>query len=76
MLLQAVYFELKEMYQAVCFLFLPIEQGNRFIQQLICERTDFSFEKSTISEMAISALQELGNILAGLIYLHYLILQD
>ena len=46
------------------FFVLPLTQGNKYIQQLICD-PNFSFDKPPYDEMAISALQELGNILAG-----------
>ena len=46
------------------FFVLPLTQGNKYIQQLICDPS-FSFDNPPYDEMAISALQELGNILAG-----------
>ncbi|MED3781246.1 MULTISPECIES: chemotaxis protein CheC [Heyndrickxia] len=45
------------------FFILPIEQGERFIKQMIGDPT-FTFA-SPISEIGVSAAQELGNILAG-----------
>ncbi|MCQ6274117.1 chemotaxis protein CheC [Bacillus sp. V3B] len=51
---------------ALCHMFfvLPLEQGNTYIQQMIGD-SNFSFETLPYDEMATSALQELGNILAG-----------
>ncbi len=46
------------------FFVLPISQGNKYIQQLIGD-PNFSVDQPPYDEMAISALQELGNILAG-----------
>jgi chemotaxis protein CheC len=46
------------------FFVLPLTQGNKYIQQLICD-PNFSFDNPPYDEMAISALQELGNILAS-----------
>jgi chemotaxis protein CheC len=46
------------------FYILSIDQASRFIQQLTKDPT-FSFEKQPYPEMALSALQELGNILLG-----------
>lgn len=46
------------------FFVLPLPQATYFIHQMTEER-DFSFERPPYSEIAISALQELGNILSG-----------
>lgn len=47
------------------FFVLPIESANRFIRRLIGDETfDFS-DPSTILEIGVSAMQELGNILSG-----------
>ncbi|MFZ3587899.1 chemotaxis protein CheC [Bacillus sp. DJP31] len=46
------------------FFILSIEQASRFIQQLTNDPT-FSFKELPHPEMALSALQELGNILSG-----------
>lgn len=43
---------------------LPLWQANHFIKQMIGE-VDFSFDEPPYNEMALSALQELGNILCG-----------
>lgn len=46
------------------FFILSLEQASRFIQYLTKDPT-FSMERPPYSEIAISALQELGNILTG-----------
>lgn len=46
------------------FIVLPLQQATSFIQQMIQDPT-FSFEHSPYNELAMSALQELGNILSG-----------
>lgn len=46
------------------FFILPIEQSNRFIRSLIKDKT-FDFQQPHVSELGISAMQELGNILSG-----------
>ncbi|MDP4162679.1 MAG: chemotaxis protein CheC [Bacillota bacterium] len=48
------------------FFVLPLSQATNYIQHMI-EDENFSFEKSSYMdhELALSALQELGNILAG-----------
>jgi len=46
------------------FFVLPIEQSNRFIRNLIHDDS-FDFQSPFISELGISAMQELGNILSG-----------
>ncbi|WP_409253723.1 chemotaxis protein CheC [Bacillus sp. SCS-153A] len=46
------------------FFVLPLPQGSRFIQQMTGD-ADFSFEKPPFSELGLSAMQELGNILSG-----------
>ncbi|WP_338469829.1 chemotaxis protein CheC [Niallia sp. XMNu-256] len=46
------------------FFILSIEQANTYIRHLIGDDT-CSFEQPPYEEMALSALQELGNILAG-----------
>lgn len=43
---------------------LPLEQANMFIQQMTGD-SNFTFDKIPYNEMSLSALQELGNILAG-----------
>ncbi|SFA73758.1 MULTISPECIES: chemotaxis protein CheC [unclassified Bacillus (in: firmicutes)] len=46
------------------FFVLPLTQASRFIQEMIGDK-EFSFEHSPQDELALSAFQELGNILAG-----------
>lgn len=46
------------------FFVLPIEQANRFIRGLIHEPT-FDFDNPPVSELGLSAMQEMGNILSG-----------
>ncbi len=46
------------------FFVLPIDSANQFIRRLIDDDT-FDFHAVPISEMGISAMQELGNILSG-----------
>ncbi|MFD1928680.1 chemotaxis protein CheC [Sporosarcina siberiensis] len=46
------------------FFVLSIESANRFIQKLIGDIT-FDFNSPPFSEIGISAMQELGNILSG-----------
>lgn len=46
------------------FFVLPLEQATHFIRQMIGD-THFSFTEPPYCEMALSALQELGNILSG-----------
>ncbi|MEB2298094.1 chemotaxis protein CheC [Lysinibacillus xylanilyticus] len=46
------------------FFILPIEQANRFIRRLIFDET-FDFKKQPVSELGLSAMQEMGNILSG-----------
>jgi chemotaxis protein CheC len=46
------------------FFVLPLGQATHFIKQMIGD-VNFSFEEPPYNEMALSALQELGNILSG-----------
>lgn len=46
------------------FFILPIEQADRFIQSLIND-DQFSFSDGKLTELGVSAMQELGNILSG-----------
>ena len=46
------------------FFVLPIEQGNRFIRRLINDES-FDFSPPPVSELGLSAMQEMGNILSG-----------
>lgn len=46
------------------FFILPIEQANRFIQRLLHDN-EFDFRHNPVSELGLSAMQEMGNILSG-----------
>ena len=46
------------------FFILPIEQANQFIRHLIHEPS-FNFSNPPLSELGLSAMQEMGNILSG-----------
>lgn len=46
------------------FFILPIEQANKFIRDLIHDET-FDFSNPPVSELGLSAMQEMGNILSG-----------
>ncbi|MEK5146592.1 MULTISPECIES: chemotaxis protein CheC [Psychrobacillus] len=46
------------------FFVLPVEQANRFIRRLIQDES-FDFQTGEVSEIGVSAMQELGNILSG-----------
>lgn len=46
------------------FFVLPIQSANHFIKRLIGDDS-FDFESTSVPEIGISAMQELGNILAG-----------
>ena len=46
------------------FFILPMEQANRFIRRLIRDES-FDFNKPPDSELGLSAMQEMGNILSG-----------
>ncbi|ATP39373.1 CheY-P-specific phosphatase CheC [Solibacillus sp. R5-41] len=46
------------------FFILPIEQANRFIRRLIRDDS-FDFYAPPVSEIGLSAMQEMGNILSG-----------
>lgn len=46
------------------FFILPIEQANRFIRRLIHDES-IDFKNPPVSEIGLSAMQELGNILSG-----------
>ncbi|MFJ7667748.1 chemotaxis protein CheC [Lysinibacillus sp. NPDC097195] len=46
------------------FFILPIEQANRFIRRLIQDES-FDFKNPPVSELGLSAMQEMGNILSG-----------
>lgn len=46
------------------YFMLPLEQAKKYIEQMTGEE-NFSFENPPYSELSVSALQELGNILSG-----------
>ena len=46
------------------FFILPIEQANNFIRHLIQDPA-FDFSNPPVSELGLSAMQEMGNILSG-----------
>jgi len=46
------------------FFVLSLESANHFIRTLINDET-FDFESSSLPEIGVSAMQELGNILSG-----------
>jgi len=46
------------------FFVLPVESANQFIRRLIGDES-FDFHSVPISEIGVSAMQELGNILSG-----------
>lgn len=60
----AIYLRIEGDVSGSMFFILPIEQSNAFIRNLIKDPT-FDFEKPPLSEIGISAMQELGNILSG-----------
>lgn len=60
----AIYLRIEGDITGSMFFILPIEQSNRFIQSLIKDKT-FDFQQPPVSELGISAMQELGNILSG-----------
>ncbi|MFJ8063799.1 chemotaxis protein CheC [Psychrobacillus sp. NPDC096426] len=46
------------------FFVLPVEQANRFIKALV-QDSSLDFQTGNVSELGVSAMQELGNILSG-----------
>lgn len=46
------------------FFIVPIEQANQFIKRLIHD-DEFDFRNNPVSELGLSAMQEMGNILSG-----------
>jgi chemotaxis protein CheC len=46
------------------FFILPVEQANKFIRHLIHDES-FDFNVPPVSELGLSAMQEMGNILSG-----------
>ncbi|RHW39623.1 chemotaxis protein CheC [Lysinibacillus yapensis] len=59
-----IYLRIEGDSQGSMFFILPIERADRFIQSLIHD-DEFSFTNHLISELGLSAMQELGNILSG-----------
>lgn len=59
-----IYLRIEGDSQGSMFFILPIEHADRFIQSLIQDE-QFSFSKNPVSELGLSAMQELGNILSG-----------
>ncbi|MFJ8234339.1 chemotaxis protein CheC [Ureibacillus sp. NPDC094379] len=59
-----VYLRLEGETEGSMFFILPIEQANRFICRLIQDET-FDFNGPNVSELGLSAMQEMGNILSG-----------
>lgn len=58
-----IYLRIEGDLEGSMFFILPIEQANRFIQRLIQDE-QFDF-RSQPSELGMSAMQEMGNILSG-----------
>ncbi|MER2116128.1 MAG: chemotaxis protein CheC, partial [Solibacillus isronensis] len=59
-----IYLRIEGDAQGSMFFILPIEQANRFIRSLIQDES-FDFHTPPYSEMGLSAMQEMGNILSG-----------
>ena len=47
------------------FFVLPVEQANRFIRRLIHDESFDFYSPHSVSELGLSAMQEMGNILSG-----------
>jgi chemotaxis protein CheC len=47
------------------FFILPVEQANRFIRRLIRDESFDFHSPGSVSELGLSAMQEMGNILSG-----------
>lgn len=60
----SVYFRIEGDAPSNLFFILSIEQANMYIQQMIGDNL-LSFDTPPYNDMALSALQELGNMLAG-----------
>ncbi|HEY4553716.1 MAG TPA: chemotaxis protein CheC [Bacillaceae bacterium] len=60
----AVYLRMEGDANGNMFFILPIDQGTKYIRKMIGDDT-FTFSHPPYSEMGISAMQELGNILIG-----------
>ena len=59
-----IYLRIEGDLEGSMFFVLPIEQANRFIRRLIHDE-QFDFSNNPVSEIGLSAMQELGNILSG-----------
>ncbi|CAM5185701.1 hypothetical protein UACE39S_01525 [Ureibacillus acetophenoni] len=59
-----IYLRIEGDVEGSMFFVLPIEQANRFIRRLIHDE-QFDFSNNPVSEIGLSAMQELGNILSG-----------
>lgn len=59
-----IYLRIEGDAQGSMFFILPIEQANRFIRSLIHDES-FDFNTPPYSELGLSAMQEMGNILSG-----------
>lgn len=59
-----IYLRIEGDVEGSMFFILPIEQANRFIRRLIHDES-FDFKTPPYSELGLSAMQEMGNILSG-----------
>ena len=59
-----IYLRIEGDAQGSMFFILPLEQANRFIRSLIRDDS-FDFNTPPYSELGLSAMQEMGNILSG-----------
>ena len=60
----AVYLRVEGDASGSMFFILPLEQGTKYVQKMTGD-SSFSFESPPFSELGMSAMQELGNILTG-----------
>lgn len=59
-----IYLRIEGDVEGSMFFILPIEQANHFIRRLIRDES-FDFKTPPYSELGLSAMQEMGNILSG-----------
>lgn len=59
-----IYLRIEGDVEGSMFFILPLEQANRFIRRLIRDES-FDFNTPPFSELGLSAMQEMGNILSG-----------
>ncbi len=59
-----IYLRIEGEVKGSMFFILPVEQANKFIRRLV-QDDSIDFENGIVSEIDISAMQELGNILSG-----------